>query len=288
MGKKSKSGKDKPSAATIAKGEEELLEKAVAENKAAREKEIADGCPTKAELVAALDQITLFDLRVMENGKGTQTCLSPEGDYIFYVDCNDAAEALQARKMTHAGHLVLGTTPLGKVFGLTEADAFGFQSNVAFPMYLQGSTAVIDDLVRDGLDEGAKSLCPVSSQLNPKSSTVPMFSFPELVEGTTTAPYFFTKADLVHHWMSSTGKTLEELPPRLIMTDLRVLILRMMTEPADWKTIQIAPLTSTVEFLAAASQQRVQATQPAEAATGTAGAPPLASVAEADEPPALE
>ena len=178
MGKKSKSGKDKPSAASIAKGEEELLEKAVAENKAAREKEIADGCPTKAELLAALDQITLFDLRVMENGKGTQTCLSPEGDYIFYVDFNDAAEALQARKMTHAGHLVLGTTPLGKVFGLTEADAFGFQSNVAFPMYLQGSNAVIDDLVRDGLDEGAKSLCPVSSQLNPKSSTVPMFSFP--------------------------------------------------------------------------------------------------------------
>ena len=72
------------------------------------------------------------------------------------------------------------------------------------------------------------------------------------------------------------------------MTDLRVLILRMMTEPADWKTIQIVPLTSTVEFLAAASQQRVQATQPAEAATGAAGATPLASGAEADEPPALE
>jgi len=274
--------------------DEELLEQAAAENRAARAKEIADGCPTKAELLAALDHVTLFDLRVVEDGKATQTCLSPAGDYVFFTDVNDAAEALQARKRTHPGHLVLGTTPLGRAFGLTEGKAFGFQTNVQFPMRLQGSTEVLNDLVRDGHADGAKALCPahLRKQLNPRSTVIPMFSLSELVEGTEAAPYFFTKADAVQYWMAATGKPQEALDgTHLILTDLRVLVIRMMSEPQDWKVLRIVPSASTVHFLqgAAASREQAQSAAPPAAAAPEASIsdepPPLAAD---DEPPPLE
>ena len=149
MGKKNrKSGKGDAPAREMT--DDELLEQAAAENKALREQEIAAGCPTKAELVAELDKHTVFDIRVVENGQATQNCLSHSGDYVFYVDVNDAGKAAEARKQTHPGHLVVGTSTLGRAFGLTEAAAFGFSSNARFPMRLQGSTSVIDDLVKAG------------------------------------------------------------------------------------------------------------------------------------------
>jgi len=289
MGKSGRGRRDKKAAGPTAT-DDELLEQAVAENKAAREKEIADGCPTKADLIAALDSVTLFDLRVVENGEAKQTCLSPAGDYVFYVDVNDASKALEARRLTHPGHLVLGVTKLGRAVGLTEGQAFGFATNANFPMYIQGSTAVIADLVNDGLDAGAKSLVPkdLRKQLNSKTSTIPMFSFHELVEGTETAPHFFTKADLVAYWMGKTGKTQEELPTHLIMTDLRVLIVRMMSVPADWKAIKLEPMTSTVAVLQGVTnaQQTAadQASAAAEVAAPADAPPPLVGD---DEPPPL-
>ena len=288
MGKSGRGRREKKVAGP-AMTDDELLEQAVAENKAAREKEIADGCPTKAELIAALDSITLFDLRVVEDGGAKQTCLSPAGDYVFYVDVDDASRALEARKLTHPGHLALGVTTLGRAFGLTEVQAFGFSTNVKFPMHIQGSTAVIDDLVNDGLDAGAKSLVPkdLRSQLNSKTSSIPMFSLAELVEGTETAPHFFTKADMVTYWMAKTGKKQEELPRHLIMTDLRVLIVRMMTVPADWKAIKLVPLTSTVAVLQGVTnaQQTAAEQTGAAAEAALADAPPRPE--DDDEPPPL-
>ena len=277
MGKKSK--KEKATASAMA--DDELLDQAAAENKALREQELAEGCPTKAELLEALDSVTLFDLRVVDNGKGTQTCLSPAGDYVFYVDVSDASEAMQARQVTHAGHLALGTTGLGRAFGLTEGSAFGFQTNAKFPMSIQGSTAVINDLVSEGLDAGAKSLCPkdLRNQLNQRTTAIPMFSLDELINGTETAPYFFSKVDMVEHWMSTTGKTQEQLPSRLVMTDLRVLIMRMMTVPSDFRTIKLIPNKSTIELLKGASANNKAK---AEEASATIEA------SAADEPPPLE
>jgi hypothetical protein len=261
----------------------EQLQEAAARDKKAREQELAEGCPPKADLLASLDCITLFDIRVVEDGRAKQTCLSPEGDYIFYVDVNDAASAMEARKLTHPGHLALGTTPLGRAFGLTEGQTFGFKTNASFPMYIQGSTAAIDDLVQAGLDAGAKSLCPrrIREQLNQKTSAIPLFSLEELVEGTETAPYFFTKQDMVQHWTEKTGKTQEELPgKRLLMTDLRVLIVRMMSEPRDWKTLKLIPMGSTAALVQKTAVKASEAAPPPDAAAP----PPLA---DEEEPPPL-
>ena len=93
---------------TVDKTDDELLDEAAAANRAAAAAALAEttsemtldnGCPTKAELLTALDSITLFDLRSAEvgDGKGRAPCLSPAGEFVFYVDENDAVEAIEAR-----------------------------------------------------------------------------------------------------------------------------------------------------------------------------------------------
>ena len=93
---------------TVDKTDDELLDEAAAANRAAAAAALAEttsemtldnGCPTKAELLTALDSIILFDLRSAEvgDGKGRAPCLSPAGEFVFYVDENDAVEAIEAR-----------------------------------------------------------------------------------------------------------------------------------------------------------------------------------------------
>ena len=88
--------------------------------------------------------------------------------------------------------------------------------------------------------------------------------------------------------MGKTGKTQEELPTHLIMTDLRVLIVRMMSVPADWKAIKLEPMTSTVAVLQGVTnaQQTAadQASAAAEVAAPADAPPPLVGD---DEPPPL-
>ena len=52
-------------------------------------------------------------------------------------------------------------------------------------------------------------------------------------------------------WCGSakTGKPESKVPKKLMMTDLRVLITRMMSIPNDWKKIKIVPTTSSIEWL---------------------------------------
>ena len=284
MGKGNRSKK-----ATTDKTDDELLDEAAAANRAAvaaaladttKEMTLEDGCPTKAELLEALDQITLFDLRSAEDGDGSgrTPCLSPAGEFVFYVDENDAVEAMEARKQTHPGRVALGCTGLGRAFALSEGRAFGFSSSAKFPMRLQGSTATIKAIG----DADARRLCPptLRKQLNERTSTLPMLSLKELVEGTETAPYFFSHADLVHHWTSKTGKPPEEFPSKLVLTDLRVLIVRMMQVPHDWQTLKLVPSASSVEWL-----RSVTANQNALAEAAKVTAKPKEA---ADAPPALK
>jgi len=291
MGKGGRGGRAKKAAgvttAATTDDDDELIAQATAANKAAaaaalakmtREIMLDDGCPSKAELVTALDKITLFDLRSSEDGAARDFCLSPAGECVFYIDHADACEALEARKITHPGPLALGCTGLGRAFGLSEGHAFGFSSPAKFPFRLQGPTEIISAIG----EADSKRLCPPSlrKQLNERTGPIPMFSLEELVEGTETAPYFFSHNDLLRYWMENTGKKQEEMPPRLVLTDLLVLIVRMMQVPQDWKTIQLMPMTSSMEWLQAVTANQLAA---AEAAKAKDPLPPLPE----DEPPPL-
>jgi len=286
-------GKSQPATTTtITASDDRLLEQAAAANRAAVAAALADsamapddGCPTKAELLAELDKVTLFDLRSVGDGSGREPCLSPAGEYIFYVDENDAAAALEERKVTNPDRMALGCTSLGRAFGLSEGRAFGFSTNLKCPMRLQGSSAAIEAI---GLKEATR-LCPptLRKQLNPRTGPLPMFSLEELVEGTEEAPYFFSQHDMVAHWMEKTGKTQEEFPQHLMITDLRVLIVRMMQVPQDWKTLKLVPSSSSIAWLeaAAANQRAASEKAKADAEAATADAPP--PLLEDDPPPPL-
>ena len=256
--------------------------------------------PTQAELFAALNSVMTFDLRVAEEGSGGTPCASTEGDWVFYLDEQDAVEALQARKQSHPSQLAIGCTGLGTALGLSEG---WIGSNVQYPMRLQGSKSVLSAFK----PSEAGALCPPSirSQMNKQTTAIPMFSLEELAGGRDAAPYFFTRLDMVEYWMEKTGKPEEELPKKVVLTDLRVLAVRMMNVPRDWRTIQIMPTKSSVEWLQAmASGQQAmskmekltggqaegQAGGEDAAAKGApspgAAPPPLETVSE-DEPPPL-
>ena len=159
------------------KTDDELLEEAAAANRAAAAAALAEatsqmtldnGCPSKAELLEALDSITLFDLRSNEEGegKGRTPSLSPSGAWVFYVDENDAVEAMQAQ----SGRAVLGCTGLGRAFALSEGRALGFSSSAKFPMRIQGSSATINAIG----EAEAKRLCPpATSNPHPNPHTSP-------------------------------------------------------------------------------------------------------------------
>ena len=117
MGKKSKKGGAPAEAAPAGTaGDDELLELAAAANKAAAEaalaeakrKELAEATgagteprrPKLDELQDYLDKINFFDIRSVEHSDGREPVLSPSGEYIFYADMNDAAQALEERKLT--------------------------------------------------------------------------------------------------------------------------------------------------------------------------------------------
>lgn len=252
-----KGGRKAKASAGTTLTDDELLDQAVAENKKAaalalqqaqmKLEEDSRGCPTKQELLAALDNILLFDLRHAD-GEGRQPCLSPQGEYVLYTDEADAVAAIEALKKAQPGsQAVLGCTGLGRAFALSEGKAFGFSSNFKHPIHLQGSTALLAEIGA----ASSEALCPaaVREQLNARTSIIPMFSMPELINNTEAAPYFFSKADMVTHWMSATGKAESQLPPTIVLTDLRVLIVRMMQNPRDWRTIQLVPSAQSIEWL---------------------------------------
>jgi len=256
--------------------------------------------PSTEELLAALDRIMVFDLRSMD-GQGREFCLSPSGEVVFYLDESDAQEALEARKQTHAGRLAMGCTRLGRAFGLTECQALGLESNIQFPTRLQGSSSIIS-----AMDEAElKSLCPASlrKQMNQRTETIPMFSLVELLEGAVYQPYFFTHIDLCNFWVRKTGKKREEFPQRVVLTDLRVLIVRMMNSRDEFNRLRLMPTASSIRWLQAVSSAAVvnqeEQTKRALVAAEAAGAKALAAAVneeptdappplqEGDEPPAL-
>ena len=79
--------------------------------------ELQPGCPTKAELLATLDEIMLFDLRTGEDGR--TPCLSPEGKQTAMILCISVAHSLfQTLKLARVCMQVSGFSLLTKTMRL--------------------------------------------------------------------------------------------------------------------------------------------------------------------------
>lgn len=196
-------------------------------------------------------------------GKGGEACLC------WYADPHDARVALAIVAAREPGRqLSLGTTPLGTALAMSEGWGTGLPS---MPLRLQASSAVLRS-VRDVLSPLPER---AAAALNARTSAFPVFLMEEL-QSPSVAPVFFRREDLASCWRIS-GRAPEALPDSLTLYDLRVLVLKMMSTGADWRSLMFVAPGSSLQHIDAASQHGAVRDLERQAA-----------VARGDEPPPLE
>ena len=269
----------------VAETDDEILEKAKAENQAAAAEEKArldqepkGPRPSKAEVLTVLDQHMVFNIFSVRDGK-SDPCPSVSGDLVWYFAEADAAAAMEERKNTHPYPLAMGCTPLGRAFAMTEG---WIQTQGKMPpLRLQGSLADLKEFA-----EQAKDLCPavLRRKFNQRTSPLPIFSIEE-IHDESCEPYFFDRQQMVQYWSKKVGGSVEGLAANLVITDLRVLVMRMLTKASDWARITIFPTAGSVQLFKQLSDMAQADAAKAGASTGEAAAP--ATNDPNDEPPPL-
>ena len=230
---------------------------------------------TKKELIEKLDKMFLFNVCV-HTGNKKQT-IAVGGELVWYADPTDAKMALeQAKALDPTGAFALDVTPLGRAFALSEG-WMGPPPGQAPPMRLQASASVVQACGADGNTLPDK----LKAKMNQRTGPFPLF-FMEELQADDVVPYFFTKEDLVGCWTNS-GKSAESLPSSLTLSDLRVLVIRMLTEEADWSKVTLVPMQKAVDLMAMIDElqsKREQVAAAVAAAVKKRGEDP-----EADPPP---
>ena len=283
----SKKGKKK---AAPVESDDALIERAIAEKlkleaelEAQKDAErVTCELPTKKQLLTYLDQVLAFNLVELVDGQQLPVT-SPSGEVVWYLDENDGAEALLARKETHAGQLALGCTPLGRAFGLSEGWVTP-KGRLPGPMKLQASSAMLKDVAGD--IKSADQIFPPSlrKRFNKRTSPLPMWSFTEPFDDGACMPFFFDRLSMAEYWLDRTGRPREELPKDLVLTDLRVLIVRMLTKAEEWKKIKLVPSHASAEWQKQ-REERAKAELEAKAKAIENGDEPPPLVADDAAPP---
>ena len=294
-------GKKKSRDASTELTEDEMLKQAIAENKAAAD-EIASAAAagirplTQKELIAKLDQVLLLNLVATTDDQKKQIVPGADGSLRWYSDVFDAKVALrdmEAKMPPLPGYaLGLNFTPLGKAYSLSEGWV-KVGSGEAPPMCLQPSSKVLQEVGEASLKALDGQLPSQLKKRNRRQGAFPIFYLEELVSE-RTMPFFFTRDDLVTCWMSS-GKSFEDLPKQLNVIDLRVLVVRVLTEPNRWlERLTFVPPQSSVDLMQMVdgiSDQLEALGNMAAKATGEAiaeaNAAHQAAIASGEEPPAL-
>lgn len=283
-------GKQKKKGAKQAEqlNDDELLDQAIAENRRLEEERRqqqqqleataavaaqAAGRPSKAEVLRRLDEsgILLFHLVSILEGNKSSACTSADGEWVFYFDPADAKAAMEERSKTHPGPLAVSFTPLGRAFALSEGWIKPAASNPP-PMRLQASQAVL----RSFGGKIGHDICPpkIREKMNPRTSPLPVFTLAELQdEETGAAPFFFSRNDMTRRWMEKTGKPIAAVPGQATLSDLRVLVVRMLTNPRDWATLQLVPpqqIAAEVEKQRKAREAEAREAREAEEAAAAA------------------
>ena len=275
---KSKGGKPKEL------NDDELLDQAIAENLRIEEERQqqqqqlrataavaaqAAGRPSNAQVVRRLDDsgIQLFHIVAVREGNKSGACTSADGEWVFYFDPADAKAAMEERSKTHPGPLAVSFTPLGRAFALSEGWIKPAASDPP-PMRLQASQAVL----RSFGGKVCHDLCPpkIREQMNPRTSPLPVFTLSELQdEASGATPFFFSRNDMTRRWVEKTGKPVAAVPEHATLSDLRVLVVRMLTNARDWETLQLVPdqqVSARIEKQRKAREAEAAAARAAEAA----------------------
>lgn len=165
----------------------------------------------------------------------------------WYVDADDAAEQLEALREANPGAgFGIAAASLAHAWALTEQwvdEGAAGHGHGAF-LRLQASKAELGRL--PGFPELPAEL---RGGFNPRTSRFPLWQMDEL----SGMPLFFHHADLVQRWLrENPGKEEADMPQDgLDVTDLRVLVARMATEPlASWPSCELVPPSSSLKITA--------------------------------------
>lgn len=222
------------------------------------------------ELVEKLNTVPVFKVVDEETGeivptpdKGGTACIC------WYADYNDVQVALAIVKHREPERKVaIGTAKLGTALAMSEGWGTGMPEG---PLRLQASNTVLR-AVKEDLEPLPEKL---REAMNPRTSAFPLFLMEEL-QSPSISPVFFRREDLVTCWKTS-GRSEESMPNTLVMYDLRVLVVKMMSTAADWRSLMfVAPQTS-IDVIDQSSQHPLVRELEHQAA-----------ISQGDEPPPLE
>lgn len=231
-----KGGKGKAAPANLT--EDELLEQAIAANKAAADAAEAGIRPlTQQELLKKLDQVLVLNIVATTGDGKNQIVPGVEKEIQWFSDVLDAKAALTAMQAamppTPGFGLGLDFTPLGRAYSLSEGWVKAGSGDTP-PMQLKPSSQVLAVCGEAGVKELDKQMSKLKNRkgVNKRQGAFPLFYLDEL-QSKDVMPIFFTRDDLVTCWMSS-GRAFEDMPSQLSVIDLRVLVARALTEPNAW------------------------------------------------------
>jgi hypothetical protein len=229
---------------------------------------------TRGEIVTKMTTVPVFNLVRTDNQQAFPTVDNPAQKPMgtFYFDFLDAETQLRSVQALnpHVG-LAIEVAPLSHAWALSER--WVDQAPPPGVLRLQASKAVLASL--PGFPELPEEL---RAAFNPLTSRCPLWQL-DALHTVEEMPYFFHYEDLVAYWAARTGQPADALPDDgLDVTDLRVLVARMSTQPEVWERLRLIPPRRSMELTS----------QPmpglAEAVDAGSEPPPL----EGDEPPPLE
>jgi hypothetical protein len=282
--------------------EDELLDQAIRENKAAAAAAAAEAAaavrpPTPTEVVAKLDQALLVSIVAINQGTKHPIVPGVDGIVTWYADVGDAKAALAAlkAKMKPQPGLSLGLDylPLGRAYSLSDGWTPQRFRGGTPPMTLRPSSKVLQSCGSAAIQALEAQIPAAVKQRNPQQGAFPLL-YLEALQSEGVLPYFFDREDLAACWIAS-GRPREQLPSQAQVVDLRSLVVRMCRESTDWLArVRLVPSQSMVDlvpFVEGTGKYREALDLIAAKVTGeeiaAAAAAHAAAVASGAEPPPL-
>jgi len=296
MPAKKKDAQKQKQSPTAQMTEDELLEAAIAESRAARaiapptasagqpkaqgrrkqRDEQPSSAPspkpaalTREAIVRKLNDVPAFailnadsDVVSMESDSGNEVVC-------WFIDAAEVEALLAATKAQNpeSAGLHMGCVPLGAAYALVA----GWQSSgFSGELRLQGT--------RHGRETTAAQLREqaASQGLPPSTWNCPVFVCHAL-ESPTLLPVFFSYEDMLSFWVA-TGRPRKDAPEQVAVVDLNVLVAQMQTDAFAWRTLHFVGSHRAAELVAASKAERALLEPPPL----TSDAPPVQAEAASE------
>lgn len=195
-----------------------------------------------SEALEKLDRVHVFQLtRLLPDGSRDLAPEPHQGHLHFFTDATEATTKLSlASTLDPTARLRLELVGLGRVFALMQG-LMGLKPPA--PVVLQFARQVVEA-------EGERGVPPPLRERMRGQGPFPLF-YSEAIGSPLVTPVFFSRDDLLQHWTKNGGESL----PEVTVTDLRVVVARMLQEPGEWKPLVFIPPRASAELVRTLSER---------------------------------